>query len=182
MNDTSYEQAWKDGEQVAFAAPNVGAHSAKSSHKRAEEEVMKSQGPNGPGVRHGTDKAVEQMQGPGGPGVNHGSEPQKKSDQKSDAGGAYEQAWAEGDEKASPATNAVKSAAQAARDAQAKEFSEAFFADDPISAKADPTQVALNAATDMAMQKQAKPGDAPEQMTAAQSDEEEIAAAAKKAA
>lgn len=43
----------------------------------------------------------------------------------------YEQAWAEGDETVAPAENAAKKAAEAAAEAQAREFSEAFFAGEP---------------------------------------------------
>lgn len=46
----------------------------------------------------------------------------------------YEDAWAEGDERAAPVENAVKKAAEEKRDAEAKEFSDAFFADEQKAA------------------------------------------------
>ena len=45
----------------------------------------------------------------------------------------YEKAWADGEEASAPAVKAVKSAAEEARDREAKEFSDAFFADDPAN-------------------------------------------------
>lgn len=60
---------------------------------------------------------------------------------------SYEAAWADDEEGAAPVENAVKKAAQEKRDAEAKEFADAFFSDTPAkpAVAADPAENAAAA-------------------------------------